>query len=359
MTVRVGIVGTSWWADSMYLPALADHPVGVVTALCGRRLEAAQNLADNWSVPHVFTDWVEMLDSGEIDAVIVAATNDTHAPVTNAALDRGMPVLCEKPIATKPEEAARLGERGATATVATMVPFTYRWMPTFVTAKQAIDDGLVGDVHHLTFRYMGQFGRDLTPAWRFDPNVPGAGIIADLGPHALHLAEWLNGPIVELGALAAVRREPDRPTLDAEDTAWLNCRFANGSLGALQVCAMSWAGTPMGQIHDLDVHGTGGRLSAYNDWDATQTVTFVPDGEAPPGRQLPLVVDDHVRMGNVHDTYRDVFRTTEAMTREWVTAIAQGRLVKPDLTDGARSQVLVDAALESVRRQGRLIDVTP
>ena len=35
MTVRVGIVGTSWWADSMYLPALADHPVGVVTALCG------------------------------------------------------------------------------------------------------------------------------------------------------------------------------------------------------------------------------------------------------------------------------------------------------------------------------------
>ena len=51
--VRVGVVGTSWWADSMYLPALAEHPAGRCVAVCGRNEATATELAERWNVPLV------------------------------------------------------------------------------------------------------------------------------------------------------------------------------------------------------------------------------------------------------------------------------------------------------------------
>src|SRR4249920_284422 len=96
--VRVGLVGTSWWAEAMYLPALADHPIGRITALCGRDLDRTRSVAGNWSIPHAYNDWTTMLASDEIDAVIIATPNETHFEITMAALARGLPVLCEKPL---------------------------------------------------------------------------------------------------------------------------------------------------------------------------------------------------------------------------------------------------------------------
>ena len=109
-TVRIGLVGTSWWADSMYLPALADHPVGRITTLCGRDHGRARALADRWGVPGVSTDWQAMVDSGDLDAVIVASPNETHRDITLAALERGLPVLCEKPMTVTVEEAEDIAE---------------------------------------------------------------------------------------------------------------------------------------------------------------------------------------------------------------------------------------------------------
>jgi predicted dehydrogenase len=167
-TVRVGIVGTSWWADAMYLPALADHPIGRITAVCGRDLERAQSVAVTWSIPHAFNDWTAMLDSGEIDAVIVASPNETHYEITMAALDRGFPVLCEKPLGMNVAEAHKMAEAAAAHGATTMVPFTYRNMPTNQFVKQLIDEGFVGQPYHLSMRYFAGYARDGAYAWRFD-----------------------------------------------------------------------------------------------------------------------------------------------------------------------------------------------
>ena len=61
-TLRVGLVGTSWWAEAMYLPALADHPIGRITALCGRDPDRTADVAGRWEIPQHFTDWGIMLD---------------------------------------------------------------------------------------------------------------------------------------------------------------------------------------------------------------------------------------------------------------------------------------------------------
>ena len=61
--VRVGLVGTSWWSEAMYLPALAAHPIGRITAVCGRDIDRTRTVATNWNIPHHYGDWATMLDS--------------------------------------------------------------------------------------------------------------------------------------------------------------------------------------------------------------------------------------------------------------------------------------------------------
>ena len=87
--IRVGIVGTSWWADAMYLPSLAGSKKAVVSACCGRNEERANNLASNWNIPAVYTNWEEMLNEESLDALIISTTNNTHCAISLAALEKG------------------------------------------------------------------------------------------------------------------------------------------------------------------------------------------------------------------------------------------------------------------------------
>ena len=113
----------------MYLPALADHPIGRITALCGRDPDRTADVAGRWEIPQHFTDWGIMLDKGEVDAVIVASPNESHYEITMAALDRRLPVLCEKPLGMTSDEAAEMADVASRNGVVTMVPFTYRLLP--------------------------------------------------------------------------------------------------------------------------------------------------------------------------------------------------------------------------------------
>src|SRR5258706_3691716 len=294
-TVRVGLVGTSWWAEAMYLPALADHPVGRITAVCGRDLDRAESVAAQWSIPKAYNDWSAMIDSGEFDAIIVASPNETHYEITMAAIDRGLPVLCEKPLGMNVAEAHKMAEAAHHSGAITMVPFTYRNMPTNQFVKQLIDDGYVGRPYHLSMSYFAGYARDGSYAWRFDEAKAGSGIIGDLGSHWLDMARWFLGEVTAVSANrdCFVDRDP-RPDgsgyTQLEDSAVIHARFESGASATLQCSAICWEGTPFGQIHELDLHGSGGTLHALNDWDTVQEVRGVRAGE--PGPARPLAIPD-------------------------------------------------------------------
>ncbi len=357
--VRVGLVGTSWWAEAMYLPALADHPIGRITAICGRDRARAVEVAERWSVATVADNWRSMIDGGDIDAVIIASPNETHHDVTMAALAAGLPVLCEKPVGMNAAEALAMAAAARQSAVATMVPFTYRYMPTNQYIKRLLDEGYVGQPYHLSMRYFAGYARDGAYAWRFDQTKAGSGILGDLGSHWLDMARWLLGEITAVSAnsdrFVPRQPRPDGSTYDqAEDNAVILARFASGASATLQISAVCWEGTPFGQVHELDLHGSEGTLHAHNDWDRIQRVCGVRAGEAGPAQALdiPDEVWNGAPRSPVHDTYRHVFRNTEAMTRGWVTAVAEGRSVEPSLATGARVQQLVDAAVLSAATGG-------
>jgi predicted dehydrogenase len=345
--VRVGILGSSWWSDSMYLPALAHHSQGRVVAIAGRD---ASQLAQRWAVPHAFTRYEELLASGEVDAVIVATRNDLHHPLTLAALERGLHVLCEKPLGLTYAEAAQMAARAAETGAICMTPFTYRYMPVNRYVKRLIDEGYLGRPFHLNLRYFTGFGQAGGYNWRFDESVSGSGALGDIASHFLYLAWWFFGDITavcaELGRLVA--RAPHDPAghpyPQADDNAMILLQFANGAQGMLHASTVARESTPFGQIHEFDLHGDGGTLHARVDWASEQRLFGARAGESAL-HDLPLPDDvwGGARRDTVHNTYRDVFRTQETMARRWVTAIARGEHVRPDFADGAIIQRVMDA----------------
>ena len=110
--------------------------------MCGRRAAVADEFADRWNVPHRFTDHTALFDSGLIDAVVVSTSNDSHYDIAMQALDRGLHVLCEKPLALNVAQAEEMAAKAESTGLITMVPFTYSFMPVFQFARRLVDRGI-------------------------------------------------------------------------------------------------------------------------------------------------------------------------------------------------------------------------
>ena len=271
--VSVGVAGTSWWADAMHLPALDSHPRARTVAICGRNRANAQKMADSWGIPQVYTDYAEMIERADLDAIVISTPNSTHYPITMKAFERGLHVLCEKPIAMTYGQAREMAQTAAAKQLKTMAPFTYRYMPTARYLKALIDGGYLGRPYHLNMRYYTGYAREGDYRWRFDRKIAGAGVVGDLGPHFLYLADWLYGDITAISCRLSY--SVPRPPLDPQgksyevldDACMLTAEFANGAFGMIHCSALCYEDTPFGQTHHMEFHGSDGTLYSFTDWD--------------------------------------------------------------------------------------------
>ena len=301
-----------------------------------------------------------MLSEAGLDAVIVATANDSHHPLTMAALSSGLHVLCEKPVALDAAQATEMAALAEDRGAITMVPFTYRYMPMMQWLRRLVADGYVGRPLQISCRYFTAFGMGGDYAWRFDKAHAGSGIIGDLGSHLIHLARWLIDDAetsVSAVGVDLIERDlrPDGSDYERlEDTAVLTLRYRSGAIGVLQASAACWEGSvEFGQLQQFDIHGDAGTLHAHCDWGTVQEVRGSRLGEPVPS-VLPIPDDlwGDLRREPVSDTYRDVFRTTSAMTRGWIDAIAEGQPIEPDLAEGLAVQRVLDAAVASTATGG-------
>lgn len=362
-SLSVGMVGSSWWADAMHLPALASHPHVRITTICGRSRQRAEDMAATWGIPQVYTDYAEMIDQADLDAVLIATPNNTHYPITMRALRRNLHVLCEKPIALTYAQAREMAQTAANANLKSLVPFTYSFMPTARYLKELIDSGYIGAPYHLNMRYYTGFARDGDYRWRFDKRIAGNGILGDLGSHFLYIAEWLYGEVRALTCrLSHIVPRPETDPTGAvypvgDDSCMLTLEFANGAMGMIHCTALCYEDTPFGQTHHMEFHGADGTLYSHTDWDTVQQVKGARVGEGPV-RDLPIPAHiwGDARRDTVHNTYRDIFRSEDFMIRGFINSILHNTHLKPDLADGARIQRLLEAA-ELSHEAGRRVEV--
>jgi len=142
---RFAVIGVGGWG-SRHVSAYADHPLVEVVAICDRNRKALDAMGNKFGIQNRYEDHRQMFESEELDAVSIVTPDFAHAELAVAAIQNGVNVLIEKPLATSLEECDRIGQALRQHPVKFMVDFHNRWNPAMVKFKKAIDRGEVGEV---------------------------------------------------------------------------------------------------------------------------------------------------------------------------------------------------------------------
>jgi predicted dehydrogenase len=355
--VGVGVVGTSWWADLMHLPSLASHPQARLVAICGRNQTRAAKLAAKYGIPHVFADYRAMFEQVGLDAVVIATPDYTHYAMTMAALDAGLHVLCEKPLALNAKEARAMQSMAESKGVKHMVAFTWRWIPHYRHLYELVRGDYTGKHFHAYFSYLSGGGRKAEYNWRYDSRY-GTGALGNLGAHMIDLARWWLGDVTQVNAhLDAFVERPGvqgEPLEAACDAFFLSLIFGNGVHAVVQAGEVFQTGE---RYHEQQVrlYGESGTLEATLALTGTdlarQLVTMESKicgahRDSPRFTCLPLpeqLLEPGVDPGN----FLDPFLCQSAGARHFIDAIVADRMPSPNFCDGVAVQEVIDAALQS------------
>ncbi|HEV2124830.1 MAG TPA: Gfo/Idh/MocA family oxidoreductase [Chloroflexota bacterium] len=251
--LRVGIIGTGGIATGAHIPGYQKTDGVEIYAACDVIKERAEQMAERFGIPHVFTDYEKMLGDPELDVVSICTPPFVHKEPTIAALQAGKHVLCEKPMALDAQEAQEMVDAWhhsrQTHNNKFSIGFHSRWGYKAQVLKRAIDEGALGDIYYGRAVALRRRG---VPAWGVFTSKAknGGGPLIDIGVHALDLALWLMGHPQPASVYGVAFRKfgnragvfnPwgawDHKTYDVEDSAFAMIRFQNGA--ALQL-ECSW-----------------------------------------------------------------------------------------------------------------------
>ena len=353
--VRVGLVGIRNWAIGVHLHQLRSHPGAEVAAICGRDLNRAEQAAVQHGISRAFSDYREMIDKGDLDAIIISTPDNTHYPITLAALEKGLHVVCEKPLAMSVAQAREMRDRAETAGVVHMPFFTFRWIPAFQRMKQLVNDGYIGRCLSCEFHFLEGIGRQSDYHWRFDPQQ-SQGVVADRGSHMFDLARWLVGDITRVNAHLVTFQTypgPDGKPMDAIcDDAWVMLEFAGGATGSVHTSWVTYR-AERNIEQRVVLYGDQGMLEVDNPIAFSASPGTILRG-ARYGEQhlkeLP-VCDDPKLDAAYHQAMLayafDVFGREPVGDRLFIDSILANQPVSPDFTDGLKAQEVIEAAIAS------------
>jgi predicted dehydrogenase len=343
--VAVGVIGTSWWADLMYLPSLKDYPRARLAAICGRTEERAAEVAAKYNVPQVFTDYREMIRTASLDAVVVSTPDDLHHPMTMAAIEAGLHVLCEKPLALNASLAKEMYETAEAKGVKHMVLFTNRWLPPFIYVRDLVQSGYIGRPYHAQFSQVGHYGTEYQ--WRLDARRAN-GVLGDLGAHMIDLSRWYLGEIASVDArLDTFVTRPGAEggaTEPANDAASLLLGFDSGAQATVQVSAVAYTGDRVGDIL-LRLYGEAGTLELEFSFGGPRAGGVVRGARAGEGgfRTFP---EPDALWGDRRADPISLFYKESIGPRAFIDAIIEDQPAVPSFYDGLKAQEVIDAALE-------------
>lgn len=273
-------------------------------------------------------DSVDALLNSGVDGVVIAAGTPAHASLTLAAVERGLPTFCEKPIASTVGESAQVAEMIARSGVAVQVGYQRRFDPAYAAAKAAVDDGSLGWLH--TVR-----STTLDPA---PPPLPylavSGGIFRDCSVHDFDVLRWITGQrAVEVYATGSVQGDPQFTQIGDVDTAAAVITFDGGTIGLVSAARYN------GRGYDcrLEVHGSYDSVVAG--WD-----DGTPVRNTHPGTEFPA--------GPPHRFFMDRFAAAFRAELAAFVDVTAGRAA-PSCTvaDAVEVAWMAEAATVSLRRR--------
>jgi predicted dehydrogenase len=375
--IRVGMVGGG--ADSVIgrTHLIAMRADGLCELVAGAmsvdpEIARASGRQELLQPDRIYTSWAEMAEKeaarpDRIDAVVIATPPRLHFPVAKAFLERGIDVICEKPMTHDLAEALALADLVKRTGRLFCLTHCYSGYPMVRQAQAMIAAGAIGKVRLIEAEFcIGTPGVALEPEnlaerhWRFRPDQEGkTGLLGEAGSHAYHMACYMTGlaakSVSALMATYAERRE-------VYDNAYITARFADGGQGRLWYSYVA-AGNDHGLT--MRIFGETGSLTWWQ--EEGEILWHKPMGL--PASRLSRGYDDvapaaesatRIRAGHP-EGYLMAFAT---LYKEFATALMARRLERPydaflkplpGADDGVRGMALIEAATLSNERGGEWV----
>ncbi|GAA1449348.1 Gfo/Idh/MocA family protein [Leifsonia poae] len=357
-TLRAGVIGLGW-AGQQHMEAYSTLPGVELVAIAGMEDEPRAALGEKYGLTRLYRDWKELVADGDLDVVSVAVPTFLHAPIAVGALEAGIHVLSEKPIARTASEAQAMVDAAHASGRVLEVAFNHRRRGDIEALKKAIDDGTIGRPYHGRAVWLRRSGIPALGSWFTNREMAGGGPLIDIGVHVLDYALFLFGePKViavsavthsELGTRGRGGAVADKVNVgsayEVEDLASLLLRLEGG--GSL-VLETSWAAyRPAGDEFGITIYGTegGADLRVVDYAPAGELTLFTGDGEA--SSDIRVAADP----GRGHNAVVETFLEHVADEGNW--SQYDGSLA----LDRAR---IIDAAYESATRGAEVrLDAEP
>lgn len=308
--LKVGVVGAGIGRTHLKgYQALSDEVE--VVAVCDVNEARLNQVANEFDIPLQYTDYKQLFGSGKVEAVSICLPNSLHAPASIAALEAGLHVLCEKPLAENAASGQKIVEAAAQASGKFMICFNRRYRPDVRWMKQMVDAGRLGQIYRVKAGWVRETGIP-GKGWFINKAVAGGGPLIDLGVHMLDLVMWLldyPAPLTVSGDVQANFGPRGLKTwhwkdsgglqqhFAVEDSATAFIRLAGGISFNLET---SWASHAKPGQDDffISLMGTEGTIELYvANYASENTLTFYTEINGIPVTTRPHITgerSDHI-----------------------------------------------------------------
>jgi len=322
--LRLGVVGCGNVTVERHIPAvnrLEGARVVAVADTVDTRLAAARQIA-GLPESQTFSSFSAMADACDLDYVLIAVPPSVRRDMVEDAFERGLDVLSEKPLATRPSEAAHMNERARNLGRKYGIVHNFLFFPEYRLVRELIDQGEVGELRHIATNFLGvpdAPGNDeFRPRWRHDVEEAGGGVLMDM-IHVFYLAEYLMGG--QISGVSAVVDNLGLPDEQVEDFVLAHLYFPEGYASV----NLSWSQGPGG----LEVTGSRGRILVfYEDFTTGPFSTF---------DELTLVNESGKKIYRPRGGQEVIDDTFDALHQDFLEAVRDNRDPVATGEDGARS----------------------
>jgi len=272
--VRIGIIGAGF-IGRVHAESFSKVQDAQIVGITDASRQLADRAAVQFGIPRVFDTAEQMIDSDEVDAIIVGVPNAFHRPLAVRALNHGKNVLLEKPMAISGADARAIVEAANSSKKTLMIAHQMRWEQLSMQAHTIAGANELGTIYNAKSGMMRRKGIPGWGSWFTRKSESGGGPLIDIGVHVLDLTLWIMGnprPVSVFGSTYA-QFGPQRKGLgtwgtpqwdgrfDVEDLATALIKFDNGATLHLEV---SWAvNTDSDSGHYIHVMGNEGGISLY------------------------------------------------------------------------------------------------
>lgn len=348
-TIGVGIVG-SGFARTTQIPGFQNCKGARVVAIASRRRERAAQVAQEFGIEHVASDWQELVRRDDVDLVSVVTPPATHLEITLAALERGKAVLCEKPMAMTAAEAKHMTDRAREAGVLALIDHELRFLSSRRTMRAMVHNGEIGTVRHCNYVFRSDY-RGVLGNWDWWSDAAmGGGTLGAIGSHAIDSFRWLlDAEVSEVSCVLSthVAERPDKTSgatraVTSDDTVRMLLRFAESPLTKGATGAASLSVVESGKLQNqLEVYGSSGALMVEENGALWHSPAGSGDWRA------VEVTQDPVAPGMREGSWSRGFTI---FSRAIIDALREGRTTiegAATFEDGYRAQLVMDAARAS------------